>query len=300
MSLFTIHRCTVAVFLVHSLCALAHSQDASDARAQDRVAIEGMMQSLLKACEARDAKQVAAHWTFEGELQNDLGVQLQGRPALEEAFTAVLAKTAEVKANRKNPSLRFLSQDSAIEEGVILIQRGLAEPTTEAEYSALLVREDGKWLIAQLTESSIQEDSLEDLAWLIGDWKTTVNDAVELRSSYSWNGSKNFIHVRFSRTEQDVSVSGDQVLGVDPATGQIRAWIFEADGGIGESYWQRDGDHWTATLVATLADGRTLTETNVLRRINDDSFTWQSIGRALDDQPLPDLSPNKVERIRQQ
>jgi len=47
-----------------------------------------------------------------------------------------------------------------------------------------------------------------------------------------------------------------------------------------------------------LADGTTIVETNVIRRVGNDLFTWQSIGRALDGEPLPDLSPVQVSRVK--
>jgi hypothetical protein len=103
--------------------------------------------------------------------------------------------------------------------------------------------------------------------------------------------------VQFSCTDKALALTGDQMIGVDPTTGEIHAWIFEGDGGTGESAWQRDGDHWTLTAAGVLADGSTLVETNVLRRIDDDNFTWQSIGRAVDEVALPDLPPIKVTRV---
>jgi len=38
----------------------------------------------------------------------------------------------------------------------------------------------------------------------------------------------------------------------------------------------------------------------VLRRVNDDTFTWQSINRLLDDKEIADLPPVKVTRIKDQ
>ena len=93
-------------------------------------------------------------------------------------------------------------------------------------------------------------------------------------------------------------LSGTQVIGVDPATGELHSWTFEADGGVGEADWSRDGDHWVLDAAGTLTDGGTLTETNVLRRINDDTLTWQSVDRLLDDETIPDLAPVKVSRIK--
>jgi hypothetical protein len=50
--------------------------------------------------------------------------------------------------------------------------------------------------------------------------------------------------------------------------------------------------------TGTLADGRTLTETSILRRVSDDEFTWQSIDRSLEDDALTDLPPVKVTRLK--
>jgi hypothetical protein len=38
-------------------------------------------------------------------------------------------------------------------------------------------------------------------------------------------------------------------------------------------------------------------ETNVLRRINDGTFTWQPVNRSLDNVTLPDLASAKVMKI---
>ena len=110
--------------------------------------------------------------------------------------------------------------------------------------------------------------------------------------------NKKFIHVQFTSKATDRVLSGSQVIGLDPATGMIHSWTFEHNGGIGEADWMRDGDHWVLDAAGTLADGRALTETNVLRRVNNDTFTWQSINRSLDDVELPDSAPVKVERIK--
>jgi len=259
-----------------------------------------VMQSLARSFESRDAKQLAQLWTVDGEYENDRGVAVHGREALEKGFATLFAETPELKVQIRSKSLRFLSANSAIEEGTVLIRRGTAKPNTEAEYDALLVREGDKWLIAQLSDSSIVDASIEDLAWLIGEWKTPAGEDAEILTTYGWNDGKTFIRVHFSCTAKDLALSGDQIIGVDPATGQIRAWVFEDDGGVGETHWQRDGDHWTVAVAGTVADGSTLVETNVIRRIDDETFTWQSIGRTLDGVALPDLPPVRVTRVKPQ
>ena len=55
---------------------------------------------------------------------------------------------------------------------------------------------------------------------------------------------------------------------------------------------------WVLHSADLRREGRSLTETNILRRINGDTFTWQSIDRHLGDETLPDLAPVKVTRVK--
>ena len=270
----------------------------ADGREDDRALARAAMTSFAKAFEARDAKALASHWTSEGEFRNDAGVNVRGRDALEKAFADFFAKTPEIKAELDPRSLRFLSDAAAIDEGVVTVRRGAADTPARATYRALVVRDGERWRIAQLEESDEVETTIEDLGWLEGEWRSAVGESVEIRTTYTWATNRKFLHARFTIKEKDRVLSGTQVIGVDPATGEIHSWIFEADGGVGESDWSRDGDHWVVEAVGTLTDGSSLVETNTLRRVNEDTFTWQSVNRSLDEEPLPDLAPIKVTRVK--
>lgn len=267
-------------------------------RPEDRAAIRSVMQSFVKAFESRDAKALAALWSAGGELTNAAGLTVRGRDALEKAFGMVAARTPELKAEVHPESLRFLAADLAVEEGTAIVQRGATEPASKARYKVLLVRENGRWRLAQLGESPADEPTIDDLAWLIGDWKSANGQGAEIRTTYSWAANKKFIHARFTIKEKALTVGGFQVIGVDPETGSLHTWTFEADGGVGEADWSPDGDGWVLDTTGTLADGATLNETNILRRVNDDTFTWQSIDRTLGGAELSDLAPVKVTRIK--
>lgn len=266
-------------------------------RPEDQAAIRAAMQSFVKSFGQRDAKALVAHWTSLGEYQNENGKSVQGREGLEKGFTQFFAKIPEITAEVHTESLRFLSNDSAIEDGTVTIRRGPVAPASRAHYSVLFVREQGRWLMARLTESAADSECLADLGWLIGEWKSISGQGAEIRTSYSWNANKKFIHVRFTYAEKGHSLTGTQIIGMDPATGGIRTWTFEADGDLGVADWSRDGDHWELALTGTLANGKRLVETNVLRRVNNDTITWQSVNRTLDGADIPDLAPVKVTRI---
>lgn len=270
----------------------------SDARAADRKGVAAAMSAFVQAFKARDAKALAAQWTAEGEYENEAGVTVRGRAELEKVFAEFFANTPELEAEAQSGPVRFLSRDSAIEEGTVRVRRGAALTTTTARYTAFFAREDGQWRLARLDESASEDKArVADLEWLIGEWKSVDHSGAEIQVKYSWAPNHKFIHAAFTIKEKELALNGNQVIGVDPETGALRTWTFEANGGIAEAHWERDGDHWVLDVVGTLPDGRTLTESNVLRRINNNTFTFQSIHRLLGEEELPDLAPVKVTRI---
>jgi uncharacterized protein (TIGR02246 family) len=274
------------------------SSAAVDVHAKDRTAIRETLASLAKAFEARDAKKLAAHWAAEGEHQTVRGETIRGRDALEQGFGEFFAATPEVLAEVRSESLRFLSKDSAIDEGVVTIRKGITAAASKARYRAWLVREEDRWRLAILSESPESGVSIGELGWLIGEWKSTSGGGADIRTTYTWDANQKFIHGQFAIKVGDGALTGKQVIGLDPATGAIHSWTFEANGGIGEADWSRDGDHWVLDAAGTLPNGSTLLQTNILTRINADTFTWQSTERTLDDNDLPDLAPVKVTRIK--
>lgn len=269
-----------------------------DSRGADRKAIGALHDAFIKAFEARDAEALSGYWTAEGVYENERGVGVQGREALAKVFGAFFDKTPEIKAEMRADSITFVGKDLAMAEGKVVVRRGPVQPATRARYSALLAREEGKWRLAKMTETVADEPNLDDLAWLIGEWASVKGEGAEIRTTYAWSPNKKFIYVDFVLKEKNLTLAGKQMIGIDPATGQLRSWTFEADGGVGTGSWRRDGDHWVIEVDGHLADGRTLTETNVLRRVGDDATTWQSVERELDGAAFPDLPPVKISRVK--
>src|SRR5262245_45302813 len=69
---------------------------AAEGRNEDPAAIRVTLESFADACESRDAKALAADWTVEGEYNYESGATVQGRAAIEKAFTDFFMKTPEV------------------------------------------------------------------------------------------------------------------------------------------------------------------------------------------------------------
>ena len=266
-------------------------------REEDEKAIRKLSADFLRALEVGDAKAVAAFWTEEGEYVADDGKTLHGRDAIQEAYAKFFAKSPKLKARGEIESIRFVSRDSAIEEGFVRVQKGTAELPTCSRYSFLLAREGGQWRLAVVREWPDEGTSLQDVDWLIGSW-VAKTDVAEVRTTYEWDASKKFIRAHFVAKEKDRTVSGTQVIGKDPRTGQLRSWLFESEGGFGEAVWSRDGKRWLLEANGVHADGSEVSATNVLTPIDKDSFTWQALDRTVNGEELPKGVPVKVTRVK--
>jgi uncharacterized protein (TIGR02246 family) len=267
-----------------------------DTRAADRAAIQAQTQRFLQAFESGDAERVASCWTADGELLGADGDVYRGRAALAQAYRELFGTKEKRQAEIQRESLRFPSQDTAIEEGYFKVRTGKAEPTA-SRYSILHVREGGKWLMAVVREWPAEAVSLRDLDWLIGTWIARRDDA-EVHTTYEWLWNQSFIRMRFTIRQKDRTLRGFQMIGTDPESQKLRSWTFESEGGFGEATWSRDGKKWVLDSAGRLTDGSTMAATNILTPLDQDSFTWQAVKRSIDGEEVDDLPPVKVTRVK--
>jgi uncharacterized protein (TIGR02246 family) len=272
---------------------------AAPKRKADEEAIRKASAELTRALEKGDAKALAALWTEEGEYVGGDGTNVRGRAALEAAYTKFFAKNRDVKAETNIDAIRFVGRDSAIEEGFAHVRKGKGkgEEPAASRYSILYAREDGNWRIALLREWPDEGVTLRDLDWLVGTWAAKTEDG-EVRTTYEWDENKVFLRARITIKEADRTVTATQTIGKDPRTGGLRSWLFGSDGGFGEAVWSLDGKRWVMEATGVTPDGGEMTATNVLTPIDKDSFSWQSIDRALDGEALPNIAPVKVTRTK--
>jgi hypothetical protein len=196
--------------------------------------------------------------------------------------------------------VRFLGKDTAIEEGTFTVKAEGTPPQTSS-YSTLHVRENGKWLFALVKEWEQEntQPTLEDLAWLIGEWQSEGEDAVA-KTSYEWIEGKKFIRARYSiaAKKEGEEASGTQIIGADPLSGAIRVWTFASDGGIGHAFWRWDGEHWEIDSFGATGAGLDTSALNYLTRDGNDKFTWRAVKRSVGGEELTDLPAVTVKRMR--
>jgi hypothetical protein len=128
-------------------------------------------------------------------------------------------------------------------------------------FTAVWVKRNGRWLLSSLRESVTSVSSstsarLEPLAWLVGEWIGTSEDAVILLSS-QWSGDGNYILREFLiRRDGHEDIGASQRIGWDASAGEIKSWTFDSQGGSGEDRWRREGDRWIVESTEVTAEGK--------------------------------------------
>ena len=163
-------------------------------------------------------------------------------------------------------------------------------------FTALLVRRDGKWKIAEIREHAAPPadvspyERLRDLEWMVGDW-VDESDNSRVQSSVRWADNQSYL-VRTYKIEMpgEKGSSGTMFIGWDPQSGQIKSWLFDSNGGHGEGLWTRTGDkEWVVKAQGVLRDGRPTSATQIHTIINKDSVKTSSIDRIIGGQVAPDI-----------
>lgn len=266
----------------------------------DEQAIRAGAQTYSKAYNAGDAKALAALWTADGEYTDEAGRVFQGRAAIEQSFAAIFASQPGVTLDVRTESIRFLSPDVAIETGSAWSTPAHGNPTT-ARYNAVLVKRDGNWLLASVSDSARVAESnsefLRGLEWLIGQWQAEQGDE-RLTVKVEWTANKNFLQRSFATTSGNKPLrSGTQIIGWDPRARQIVSWHFDSDGGYGHERWNKQGSRWFIESQGILRDGGESTATNILAPIDANSFTWLSTDRTVNGAALPETAAVKLIRV---
>jgi len=275
-----------------------------EARAADTAAIHAAGAAFMEAYKARDAKKLAALWSPEAIYIDPLnGEEIVGREAIEKVFEDAFADKQDVKIEVEGNSIDFVSPNVAIVRGMAHVIRPGEEPV-DSEYTAVRVKRDGKWLLDRLSEVEKEKappsnyEHLKELEWMIGSWHDDdPRPAVEIQTDCAWTKNKNFITRAFAVAISDeVRRSGMQIIGWDPVSKQIHSWVFDSDGGFGEGTWTHKGNKWFIQNTITLPDAGKATALNIMTKLDDNSFKWESTNRDIDGELQPNTEPVLVVR----
>jgi uncharacterized protein (TIGR02246 family) len=258
---------------------------------------EEQFRKYQEAFDRGDANVLASFYAEDVDYVDQDGMEVKGRGEMEKLFMENFRANPGAKIAITIEKVKQLTPDVQVNRGVATVTPtdGTAEST---RYEAVLVRKADRWQISQLTQMAAPAPSassqLAALKWLIGNWENKDPDQT-VESKVEWAGDNNFlVRTLKLRGAEAGETDGWEIVGWDPDRQQIRSWIFDSNGGFGESSWSYDDGHWLIRASNVLSDGSRSTAENVLTKVDDNQFTWESQNRTLDGESQPPPVPKVV------
>ena len=260
-------------------------------------------QEFIAAFNRGDAKAVAAFWTVDADYVDEVGHHVKGRAALEKLYQKLFAEQKGSKLSVTVTSAHMVGSDVALEDGITEVTPADGGPPSVARFAAVLVKKDGEWYFESVRDSVAYPPSnaehFEDLAWLIGNWKGEDEKGQSSRSTFEWAENGNFIASSFASTLNGETVfGGTQRIVWDAIDKKIRSFSFYSGGGFGEAVWTNDAGKWTIKTTAKTADGKKVSVTNVVTKVDADHAIWQPTKLTIDGQTAADPPPQKMKRTK--
>lgn len=290
--MFFRHLASAALILLLSVVSCERSAPVQ----QDQQAIQEISEGFVDAFNKKDAEKLITFWIQDAHYDNlSRQESISGKPALKDYFENLFQ-------TRGNSALSLTINDINIEKSGKAIERGVAtfiypnQATEQNTFKAEYIRENGSWKLDRITLFGMQPVSsqishLAEFDWLVGSW-TDQDEKIDSSSTYSWSRNKNFLFQYFKmKLEGQDEIEGHQIIAWNPRTKNIHSWIFDSDGGFGESDWTKEGESWFSRVIFILPDGRVATALHVLKKIDPDTYTFASVSREIDGKILPDVGP---------
>ncbi len=293
----------VAVATLASLApSYSRAEDPKD-KAMEEAALLKTAEAFVEAFHKGDAKAIAAFWTKDGDYTDLQGHTMKGREAIEKSFTRFFAENKDLKLRINVLSVKFVTPEVAIEDGVTAVLPPDGGPPSRARYTIVHVKKDGKWQLSSVRDAPFSpptnQEHFRGLEWALGDWAAESDKGEVIRVAFAYTDSQNFITSSFTTTFKNISIGGGtQWIGWDPLAKGIRSWSFEHGGGFGEGTWTPEGDKWLIKSSGVMRDGKKLTATHILTHLDADTMSWESRNRTEDGKPLPDIKPIKLKRVK--
>ena len=263
-------------------------------QAADEAAIRKAVETYVTAFNQGDAAALAALWSPTAVYTNPRsGEQVVGREAIQAQFAAIFAEAKGAKLEAKTDSIQFISPSVGVEHGTAKVVTPDQTPE-ETEYTAVYIKRDDQWLLDRMTEEEVvitpsHYEQLKDLAWMTGSWVDQDEEATVV-TECNWTKNNNFLTRAFTVQIRDrIDMAGLQIIGWDPATKQIRSWVFDSDGGFGQGTWKKKGNRWYIQQSGILSDGRKSSSVNIITYVDDNTCTLQSVNRTVDGELLPNI-----------
>jgi uncharacterized protein (TIGR02246 family) len=273
----------------------AYGQAATDSRDETN-AVRAAAKAYVEAVRRGDVEAIRRMWTPDGDYVDASGRATKAQDLLRDLQGAPPSSAKPIDAPTSTSSLRFITPDVAIEDGISNVGEPGSGSDAASRFSAVWVKRDRRWLLDSVREavatSPASSDHLHPLQWLLGEWVGQSGDSVVLVSSH-WSEGGNYIVRDFVfLSEGDDALTGTQRIGWDPSVGKIKSWMFDSNGGSGEGYWRRDGQRWIVDSEEVMPDGKRASASTIFTPGDANHFVWEVQSAKVGDMDLP---PRRVE-----
>jgi len=274
---------------------------AAAAGQDDEKAIRESAAKYAEAYTRGDVNALVAQYAKDAIYDEGEGPVISGTDAIRKAITENLAASPGTKMAIDIKSIRFI-KGRAIEIGTVTFTPTKGDPETVAYRAMHAKQPDGKWLMTSVgpdvtAEGSTAAGPLDDLAWLIGNWKDNEAD-MDLTSSCRWDANRRFLIRTFVMKEENRSMlEVTEIISWDAADRTVRSFVFDSDGGTGQSTWSKRGNEWIISARGTLADGGRASGVHIIHEVDANKFKWSSINREVDGEMLTDIDDVEFVRV---
>ncbi len=257
--------------------------------------LEGL-KAFIEAYNAPNAEALAALFTEDASVVDPAGAETRGRTEIAQMYATSFEDVPGLTLEADAKEIRFLTPDVARVEGESSLSSSTGDASEHTRYSSLMVRRDGKWLVAELREYPAPAEDvtpyerLKELEWMVGDW-VDESDGNRVSASIRWADNKSYL-VRTYRVDlgREKVSSGTMFVGWDPQSGQIKSWVFDSEGGHGEGLWTRaSANEWIVKAHGVLRDGRPTSATQIHTIVNKDVVKTSSVDRIIGGQIAADI-----------
>ena len=260
-------------------------------------AIRATVAQFVKAYNAHDAKAISELFLAEAQIVDEDDNTIQGRAEIESLFAGVFEESPKAKIEVAIESIRFIGTALAVETGSTTTTAAPGETSERGRYSVLHVLRDGKWsmgLVRDMPAQPTHREHLQALAWLVGDWIDESREGV-VKTSCRWADNESFLlqEITVRQAGRD-TMKISQRIGWDPLAKRFKAWVFDTEGGYGESAWTPTETGWLIKATGVHSDGSTSSATNHVEPTGLDRYVFRSVDRVVGNEILPSVEVHVV------
>ncbi len=279
---------------------LLHSQELdSQATSVEEDPIAAELQATIDdyaaAYNAGQVDQVMSFWAENADFVDIRGQFHEGRDLVSALFRRGFAENPGRTIQFNSASRKFLSRNVAMDDGIL----ELTSPDgtkTRGRYTVVWTKVGDNWLIRSARDIPIevepsevddQTSPLEQLDWMVGQWKVESDDG-DVEMSCKWELDKKFLVQLFNVQSTYEVCQVISLIGFDAVEGRMRSWFFDSRGGFGGGAWTRADDGYLFSSRSVLPNGQLGSSVMQWQRTDDDTVVLKSTERTVGDEALPD------------